>query len=264
MHDDGDGGWWLTAAKARDSAMSIGGRSRRSLLWGLVAALGLGSAALAAWPALGERLARTLGWRTASDQTQGVLETLGVYGQVPDFALTERSGRQVTRADLLGKVWVASFIYTRCTDTCPLQSARLARLQAEFVREADLRLVSITVDPERDTPAVLARYAERYGADPLRWLFLTGDKREIYRLANEGFRLGVVDPDDRQAGPLLRFLAPVPALASHGSKGLILHSSRFVLVDRQGKIRAYHLPDEERSLDRLRRNLRALLREAAP
>jgi protein SCO1/2 len=187
---------------------------------------------------------------------------LGVYGEVPDFVLTERSGRRITRADLLGKVWIANFIYTQCRETCPLQSATLARLQAEFASEEDLRLVSITVDPERDTAEVLSRYAERYRADQVRWLFLTGDKRAIYLLAKDGFRLGVVDPDDQaQAGGWLRALGPAPVLATHGSKGLVIHSSRLVLVDRQARIRAYHLPDDEQSLERLRRNLRILLRE---
>ncbi len=194
--------------------------------------------------------------------TTGLLETLAAYGQVPEFSLTERSGKRVTRTDLLGKVWIANFIYTQCTETCPLQSARLARLQTEFKGEPDLRLVSITVDPERDTPAVLARYAERYAADPVRWLFLTGDKRAIYHLAKEGFRLGVVDPDDQaRAGRLLVALGPAPAEATHGSKGLVIHSSRFVLVDRQARIRAYHLPDDEPSLERLRQNVKIVLRE---
>jgi len=185
-----------------------------------------------------------------------------VYGEVPDFALTERSGRRITRADLLGRVWIANFIYTQCTETCPLQSAQLARLQAEFASEEALRFVSITVDPERDTPAVLARYAERYAADPARWLFLTGDKRAIYHLAKEGFRLGVVDPDDQaKAGRPLRWLEPAPALATHGSKGLIMHSPRLVLMDRQARIRAYHRPDDAPSLEHLRQNVRTVLRE---
>ncbi len=184
-----------------------------------------------------------------------------MYGEVPNFTLTERSRRRVSREDLLGKVWIANFIYTQCKETCPLQSAQAARLQAEFAGEEDFRLVSITVDPERDTPAVLSRYAERYAADPLRWLFVTGDKRAIYHLAKEGFHLGVVDPDDRQARSLNQLLAPSLALATHGSKGLIMHSPRLVLVDRQAKIRAYHRPDDEPSLERLRQNVGILLRE---
>ena len=216
------------------------------------------------WSVLGAGVVPILGMGSSSGQGEGALEALGLYGDVPDFALTERSGRPVTRADLLGKVWLATFIYTQCTETCPLQSARVARLQAEFAAEPDLLLVSITVDPERDTPVALAVYAERYGADPARWWFLTGAKRAIYRLATEGFRLGVVDPDDPpRTGGIFRWLGPVPAFASHGSNGLVMHSSRFVLVDRRARIRAYHLPDDDASFGRLRQNLRTLLRERA-
>ncbi len=235
---------------------------RRPFLWGLSIVLLSGAGALAAWVWLAHPVPMVSGWLRAFDQSRGLLEKLDVYGEVPDFALTERSGRRITRADLMGRIWIANFIYTQCTETCPLQSAQVARLQAEFAGEEDLRLVSITVDPERDTPTVLSRYAERYGADPVRWLFLTGDKRAIYHLAKEGFHLGVVDPDDQtQAGGLPQWLGPQPALATHGSKGLIIHSSRFVLVDRQAKIRAYHLPDDEQSLERLRRNVRILVRK---
>jgi len=233
---------------------------RRPLLWGLVLVLVAVAGGLAAWQSLGNRLAQTFGFRPSPDGAEALLEKLDVYGEVPDFALTERSGRRITRVDLLRKVWIANFIYTQCTETCPLQTARLAQFQAEFAGEEHLRLVSVTVDPERDSPAALARYAERYAADPVRWLFLTGDKRAIYRLAKDGFRLGVVDPDDQQAGGVLQLLGPRPALATHGSKGLIIHSSRLVLVDRQARIRAYHLPNDEQSLERLRRNVRILLR----
>lgn len=224
---------------------------RHALVWvlvlGVTAAAGLGLWALRSIP--------VAGWRPPPD---GALETLGDYGEVPDFALTDQHGRLVTRIDLRGLVWVANFIYSRCTETCPLQSARLARLQSEFTGAERLRLVSITVDPEHDTPAVLARYAERYRADPVRWLFLTGERRTIYRLARDGFRLGVVDPDDAAAGPP-RWAGPRPAWAAHGSKGLVIHSARLVLVDPRSRIRAYHLPEDENSFDRLRQNLRALL-----
>ena len=236
---------------------------RRRFVWGVAAIALTAGAGIAAWSVLGAGVLPILGVGSGSTQSEGALEALGMYGEVPDFSLTERSGRAITRADLLGKVWIVNFIYTQCTETCPLQTAELARLQVEFRAERDLRLVSITVDPERDTQAALSAYAERYGTDPVRWLFLTGDKRAIYRFAKEGFRLGVVDPDDpgAQAGPLLRFLSPRPAWATHGSKGLIMHSARLVLVDRQARIRAYHLPNDDQSLDRLHRNVKAVLRE---
>jgi protein SCO1/2 len=192
---------------------------------------------------------------------EGTVETLAYYGPVPDFRLTERGGSTVTLADLRGKVWLANFIYTECTETCPLQSLQVHRLQEEFAQARDLRFVSITVDPGHDTPEVLQRYADRYGADPERWLFLTGPKPAIQTLAKDGFKLGVSDATPAAKSSLPgRLLGPDPAFASHGS-GLILHSSRFVLVDGEARIRAYHRTDDPDSLARLRENLRAMLAE---
>lgn len=186
-------------------------------------------------------------------------EALDVFGTVPDFSLIERSGRQVGLLDLAGKVWITNFIYTHCPDTCPLQSAEMAKLQADFAEEKVLRLVSITVDPERDNPEVLSQYAKRYGADPERWLFLTGEKRTIYRLALEGFRLSVVDPAE---GVKSWLFGPIPVLAHHGETGKqFIHSSRFVLVDRRARIRGYYHSNDEEALERLRANARKLLRE---
>ncbi len=193
------------------------------------------------------------------------LERLDDYGEVPPFALTERSGRRVTREDLRGLVWVVDFIYTECTDTCPMQSLRLARLQREFAAATDLRLVSITVDPAHDTPKVLRRYAERYGASD-RWWFLTGDKRQIYCLAQEGFRLSVTDPaapSQPTCGQAFH-LGPAVAWASHRSKGLVMHSARLVLVDRRAHIRAYHLATDAQSVEKLAANLKTLLDRREP
>lgn len=243
--------------------MRIDTITRRPLLWGLGLLLVTAGGGLAAWPWLG----RTFGLLTPSDQTEGVLEKLDVYGPVPDFSLIERSGRRITLADLLGKVWVVNFFYTECTETCPLQSANMARLQADLSGEPDVRLVSISVDPEHDTPEVLAEYAARYRADPERWLFLTGPKDAIYRLAIEGFRLGVVEPGERAQrgtdggrawlGPPSAWAHPFP----NAEREPLIHSSRFVLVDRQARIRGYYHGTDWESLERLRSNVKILLRE---
>src|SRR5437763_6353414 len=87
------------------------------------------------------------------------------------FALTERSGKAVTDADLRGKVWVASFVFTRCTGPCPQVTATVARLQSQLPKDPGLRLVTFTVDPTRDDPAELKRHAEHFKADPDRWRF---------------------------------------------------------------------------------------------
>src|SRR4029453_6829045 len=151
------------------------------------------------------------------------LEGLQRYGSVPQFSLVERSGKTTTLADLRGSIWIADFIYTTCQDTCPMQTAEMAQLQEQWKDRAGLKLVSLSVDPEKDTTTVLSRYAERYKADAQRWLFLTGAKEEISRLVPEGFRFS--------AGAL-------PG-AGHGGS-VIRHSPRFVLIDKQAQIRGYY------------------------
>jgi protein SCO1/2 len=209
----------------------------------------------------------------------GTRDMLRPLGDVPDFVLYERGGQSVTKASLLGKVWVVDFIFTRCVDKCPLASSRMAQLQKVFAAEDAVRLVSITVDPEHDTPVVLRQYAENFGAHPQRWLFLTGDKERIYRLAREGFHLGVVDPHEADqaaairrwpevwnvARPVLQALEPATALAHHGThpeaKQAIQHSARFVLVDRHGQIRQYYDSEDEGALLRLQQHVQLLLKE---
>ena len=95
-----------------------------------------------------------------------------VLAELPDFSLQERGGRAVGRSDLLGRAWVADFIFTRCAGSCPAMTARLARLQREL--PADVALVSITVDPEHDTREVLAQYAAAHHVDGERWRLATG------------------------------------------------------------------------------------------
>ena len=126
---------------------------------------------------------------------QPVLEQIARYGPAPDFSLVERSGRPVSAGDLRGRVWIADFIYTQCRDTCPLQSRAMAALRTDLKGYGDLRSVSISVDPLTDTPALLSRYADRYGADPERWLFLTGELGEIRRIVQDGFRLSAAPVD---------------------------------------------------------------------
>ncbi len=223
--------------------------------------------------------------------TDRALQDLQVFAGLPDFSLTDCTQRNVTRADLLGSVWIANFIYTHCTDTCPLQTARMAALQRDFAEERGLRFLSITVDPKRDTPAALAVYAARYGADRDRWWFLTGDKQTIYALIQEGFRLSVEDPTDlaapaaaaprrsrvpQSARPLVASFGGVlaqaligeltPSVASaHSDSDFLappfLHSSWFVLGDRKARIRGYYRTEEVQPMKRLRSDIRILLNE---
>lgn len=166
-----------------------------------------------------------------------------VMGTVPDFSLTERSGKTVAKSDLLGRFWVASFVFTRCATSCPVAVSELAKLQADLPE--DVRLVSFSVDPEYDSPSVLADYAEKVGADVDRWLFLTGEKSAIYSYIREGFHLAV------QQNP-----EPRPGLE-------VTHSPRFALVDPKGRIRGYYDSSNPDDLGRLRKDVRRLYKEVA-
>jgi protein SCO1/2 len=170
------------------------------------------------------------------------LEGLQRYGSVPQFSLIERSGKTTTLADLRGSIWIADFIYTTCQDTCPMQTAEMAQLQEQWKDRAGLKLVSFSVDPEKDTTEALSRYADRYKADAQRWLFLTGTKEEISRLVQEGFRLSAV------------------ALSSDGKKNsVIMHSPRFVLIDKQAEIRGYYDSRDQQALERLKKDVATLV-----
>lgn len=259
------------------------------LLWGALIAVLFTVGSLGIWSLITQQSLIQL--VTARSTVQ-----LPVYGTVPDFRLVERSGRPVQLEDLLGKVWIANFIFTHCPDECPLMTAEMAQMQVDFAAAPDLRFLSITVDPDRDTPAMLSQYAAQFQADPQRWLFLTGDKRAIYRLAQEGFRLGISLPPESSQGPLKRghssttspsahrsapslvqalagygtqglrsrlaALAPAQAFADHGRLGAIGHSTRFVLIDRQARIRGYYDSLDEAALQRLRRHVHSVLRDS--
>jgi len=136
------------------------------------------------------------------------------------YRLTERSGRAITEVDLAGDVWVAAFIFTRCPSSCPRISAVMKGLQGPL-GDAGVKLVSISVDPEYDTPAVLARYAEGLGADPGRWWFLTGREAEIHDLILSRFHISVRRNDRVIADPSIE---------------AVTHSNRLVLVDRGNKV----------------------------
>jgi len=155
---------------------------------------------------------------------------LETFYPVPDFSLTDQTDKAVTLAELKGKVWVADFIFTNCGGTCPVMTEKMRKLQDTL--PGQVRLVSFTVDPARDTTKVLAAYAAERGATRDRWLFLTGDKQQLYDICIKGFKLPVEEDASTPLEP-------------------ITHSTRFVLVDKQGEIRGYYSGTEEEELNRL-------------
>ena len=148
------------------------------------------------------------------------------YGTVPSFELFDQLGNTFTKDELLGDVWVVDFVFTTCAGPCPIMTAQFSELQDRFSDQEDFRLLSISVNPEYDTPEVLKRYGDDYGADHSRWTFLTGDREKIRSLAWEGFHVG------KEEDP-------------------IFHSTYFILVDKEGKIRGYYISSEKNEIERL-------------
>jgi protein SCO1 len=147
---------------------------------------------------------------------------LPVLGHVADFTLTNQEGKVTTLADLTNRVWVADIIFTRCAGSCPVMSAEMKSLQDALPATSGAKLVTLTTDPDYDAPAILKKYGERYGADFQRWTFLTGTKNELAGLAASSLKLGStpVAPQDRQS-----------------AVDLFVHSTIFVVVDKQAQLR---------------------------
>jgi uncharacterized membrane protein YozB (DUF420 family) len=158
---------------------------------------------------------------------------LPVYGHVPAFVLSSQTGAVFDSKTLDGKIWVADFFFTTCMGPCPRMSAEMHWVQKQIGDLPDVRLVSFTVDPQQDTPPVLAAYAQRFRAEPGRWFLLTGSSATLNTLDRDAFKMGNVD-------------------------GTFVHSTLFALVDRRGFIRGYYHTEEGESLDPLIAAIRRL------
>ena len=138
-------------------------------------------------------------------------EPLPVYGEVPQFELLNQQGHKFGRSSLDGHVWIADFIFTNCESACPRMSSKMHLVQD--ATGPGVKLVSFTVDPQRDTPQALEEYGKKYSADEKRWTFLTGEAATLEMLDRDAFKLGNLNMD---------------------------HSTRFVLIDKKGRVRGYY------------------------
>ncbi|MBI4550301.1 MAG: SCO family protein [Candidatus Omnitrophica bacterium] len=169
-----------------------------------------------------------LAWLLSCPAAAGESGALPDYGALSEFTLKDSRGGTFSRGEMEGQVWVADFIFTRCTGTCPRMSLEMGRLQKEL---PGVGFLSFTADPAHDTPEVLGRYAKDYGAGD-RWVFLTGAP-EVLNRVSASLHLG---------------LGEDPAT----------HSVRFILIDRQGRIRGYYDPTEKDYVAKIRRDLSLL------
>lgn len=158
------------------------------------------------------------------------------FGKINDFELVDQTGQKFAGRSLAGRVWVADFIYTTCPGPCPRMTSQMHQVQEGTRDLPEVRLVSFSVDPATDTPTALAAYAKVHGASPARWTFLTGPQATLHQLCRYEFKLGDVD-------------------------GSLMHSTRFVLVDRKSEIRGYYETSEAEAIPKLLADIRAVAGE---
>jgi protein SCO1 len=163
----------------------------------------------------------------------------GKQHYIPSFEFKDQTGKLITDDVLTDGITVVDFFFTSCPSICPVMTNELARVQEAFNGNSKVKIISFTVDPENDSVDKLAEYADEKGADPSIWHFITGEKKELYRIARCGFILPV---DDGDGGP-----------------EDFIHSPKFVLVDGQKRIRGYYEGTEREDVDRLITEIKILL-----
>jgi len=182
-----------------------------------------------------------LGWPLAGAlRRHPALQSLPVMATLGDFTLRDQTGKNFGTAELRGKVWVANFIFTNCSTVCPRLSKKMSEVQQRSRNLGNaIRLVSFSVDPEHDTPDVLAEYAKRQHANPRVWSFLTGDLASIERAVIGGLKIGMGHEGE----------APQT----------IFHDNHFVLIDARMRVRGYYLVEDAGEVDRLLRDVGLLM-----
>lgn len=170
----------------------------------------------------------------------------GIGHRIGDFSLTNQHGKEITLADVKGKVFVAEYFFTTCGTICPKMTEQMTRVQAAFKHDDAVKILSFTVNPDYDTVEILNVYAQRYEAIEGQWHFLTGTKEDLYRLARRSFFV----------------LKPAEA-ANLGDAGSdFIHTNNFVLVDQKLRIRGYYDGTDPNSVSELIEDIGLLLKRS--
>lgn len=159
-----------------------------------------------------------------------------VLGPIQNFTLVDTNNQPFNKSALDGKVWVADLVFTSCQMTCPMMTQKLKIVSNHFANNPNFRIVSISIDPDNDTPDVLKQYAKDQGVEQDSWFFLTGKMDEIRDLAIHSFKLATPDSPS-------------------------LHSDRFVLVDQSAHVRGYYDPEDPPQLRKLLQDIEFLFTE---
>lgn len=143
-----------------------------------------------------------------------------IYHTVAPFKLSAHTGNEFSSEALRGKIYVTDFFFATCPTICPKMNMQMKRVQEAYKDDPEISLVSFTVNPEKDTVEALAAYAVEYGVIPGKWVFLTGDKKQIYDLARYSFF--------------------ITAMKGDGGPDDFVHSEKIVLIDKDSRIRGYY------------------------
>ena len=158
------------------------------------------------------------------------------YGKIPEFQMTDSEGHAFDSKQIAGKVWVVDFIYTNCPGPCPRMTSQMHHVQQQLKGDPDVRLVSISVDPEHDSPKILNAFAHRFGGPNDQWYFLTGSPETVHLLAHDVFKVGdIISQMD--------------------------HSTKFMVVDKRGDLRGYYSSLEEDDIPAMLKDIEALSQE---
>jgi len=169
--------------------------------------------------------------------------------EVPPFTFTNQENNTITNADYKDKVYVVEFFFSTCPSICPIMNTNMQQVQDAFADREDFGIASFSIDPSYDTPEVLKAYAESYGVTHPNWNFLTGDKAEILKLSNEGFKLFAAENEEAEGG--------------------FEHSGMFALINKEGKVSSridengnpliYYNGLEQEGIDQLIEDIKKLL-----
>lgn len=160
------------------------------------------------------------------------------FGKLSDFTLSNQAGQEFTSAAMKGKVYLVNFFFSKCEGPCPLMNKKMEAFQEKFANDADIKLLSVSVDPANDTVEVIKAYSETFKANPEKWSFATGSKEVINDIMEKQMKLAV-------------------------SEDLQLHTTRIALIDKEGNIKGYFDSASEEELSKLEEEARKLLAPAA-
>jgi protein SCO1/2 len=163
------------------------------------------------------------------------------YHYIPDFEFTNQYNQKVNQETVKNKIYVTEYFFTTCQSICPIMNTNLEKIYNEFKNDSDFLILSHTVDPENDSVPILRLYAEKHGATDSKWLFLTGNKSDLYKLARKGYLLNTEE--------------------GKGDETDFIHTQNFALIDKEGHIRGFYDGTDSLEIVRLIQEIKLLKKE---